>query len=534
MCIRSFQKIRFCYCCSLLCSMLALTVLPLLTKAQTTPQIQASCELACDERCGTLPIVPCKPSQTTSMISTKTDFELSAFPSLIPQNCPVPPQVACRQACPNVCSLSSGIVYPKFTVLAVLYAPPGCTSLPNATCQQQGYVDYSHQNSIGSQVTQKYSFQDTVTTIMDTTFKALDFLTMSSTDSWSTTTSQTTTATQTVTKTAGSELKTNPSPDGINHDEDSFVLLLNPAVGIYAIPPISNITSMVHGTTSWAVGIKPYIDQFGVTHNAPLTVQYSVGQLKALISAPNQQDLLIERGFTSDDFTQILSTDPFANGSTAIDIKRFSALPYNVTYEALSPATDSDGNQVMRCDAATTTIVLKNETGQSNSGDFSTSYTSSFNMSVGIPKVITSDFKDETKWTQESVNTQSSTSDTSATMQISCHSSAWKDPYGRPTIVGVFWDNIYNSYMFAFLDVSHANLLAQGTLKNASGNSLAQKDVSLVYGKKTYRTRTDSNGAFRFYEAAATVRPRRRAKIVVDGASKTVATGQEKTVIVQH
>lgn len=60
----------------------------------------------------------------------------------------------------------------------------------------------------------------------------------------------------------------------------------------------------------------------------------------------------------------------------------------------------------------------------------------------------------------------------------------------------VYWDTVYNSFMFAFPPEPP---MASGILRNAAGKALVSQPVSLSVGSQKLTTFTDANGGYRFY-----------------------------------
>ncbi len=72
--------------------------------------------------------------------------------------------------------------------------------------------------------------------------------------------------------------------------------------------------------------------------------------------------------------------------------------------------------------------------------------------------------------------------------------------YSGPVDVLVYWDTIYNSFMFAFPTVAPT---VTGIFKNAQGQPVPHQEVQLAAGGHTFMTFTDAKGQYRFYGAPA-------------------------------
>ena len=151
--------------------------------------------------------------------------------ALCPENhpsCNLPPPPPPPKPCPSL----TGAIFPKYYVLGLVYAPPGCTSTAGAQCSGQSSVNYSTGSSMGTKISTSASFNVGVDVSVDTSFgiPIVGQLTVGVSGGYSTTSSDSTT--QTVTKSQSLEIAVSGSGDGVNHNADYFILLLNPAVAL--------------------------------------------------------------------------------------------------------------------------------------------------------------------------------------------------------------------------------------------------------------------------------------------------------------
>ena len=111
-------------------------------------------------------------------------------------------------------------------------------------------------------------------------------------------------------------------------------MLLNPAVALRASAANrSTLEGCVPTQINWQVAA------FGSQTLETYTV--SVSQLKNPQSLPpNVANVFNAHGFTANDFANILTLDPFAQGQTTIDPVRFAATTWALPYEP--PATGSN------------------------------------------------------------------------------------------------------------------------------------------------------------------------------------------------
>jgi hypothetical protein len=122
-------------------------------------------------------------------------------------------------------SLTPGIIYPKYQVQSIIYDPPGNHSSNGFQNTETDGTSTSVGSSFGSGQSVTYSF-------------GTSFMGVGSTISWtvgnSTTTGNSTQVTQTVSDALGVSIASNPSsPNAINHQQDLFIIWVNPAVVVY-------------------------------------------------------------------------------------------------------------------------------------------------------------------------------------------------------------------------------------------------------------------------------------------------------------
>jgi len=77
--------------------------------------------------------------------------------------------------------------------------------------------------------------------------------------------------------------------------------------------------------------------------------------------------------------------------------------------------------------------------------------------------------------------------------------------YTGPEEMGIYWDSLYGSFMFAPLDLTSSVVIHKGTVTNAAGKPVAGEPVNLELDGKTYRTYTDYHGNYQFVTAAENV-----------------------------
>ncbi len=345
----------------------------------------------------------------------------------------------------------SGIAH--YTVLTLVYAPPGTNG-----GQSTSLVDYGSGSALGTTTSMSSSFKagfDTGASIKKVL--GLDF-SLSNTDTDS--------SSLEIKKTASLDLTFNgPSADGIDHDEDTFYLWLNPQVTV-TVDPENNL--------DWQLGLS------GPTMNIQAV---HVGWLKNPGSMPpGVQEQLKLAGLTASDYADILAIDPFTAREPVIDPDRFVPTTFSFPYAPPLHATDP---------VPTLKYV------QTNSLAYSTSHTAQVEYGVGITgegEVVKLTLKvvGQLQWTNTATSASAVSSSQSATVVVGGPAFG----YTGPTDVLVYWDTVYSTYMFAF--ASQAPRIS-GVATDSLGKPLMYQPVALSYDSLTFTTFTDGKGEFRFY-----------------------------------
>jgi len=356
----------------------------------------------------------------------------------------------------------SGTFNPRYLILTVVYAPPG-TGGPGGT---RSSVQYASSSTTGSAFSVDSSFKAEVDFSASASF--LGLLETGISGGYSSASSDGRSIevrkanTETITVQGG-------AADGINHDADLIYLWLNPRVAVVARD----------NNAQWAVGV-----------NGPaMRVQYVyVGWLKNPATMPvGTRNELAAANITPDDYAQILSQDPFANGSTTIDPSRYRQTnmiyPYQPPFEQGAPSP-SWQTQVRNTTISTTTSTTTSSyyVGYSiSSGPFADWFGAKMKTSGKFTWTNTS------KWSTSNDSTQS------ATLTITSPSFG----YTGPTAIAVYWDTIYGSFMFAPAPLPTPS--ARGKMLDTAGKPVPHKEVNLVVGRKVWRTFTNMKGEYVFY-----------------------------------
>jgi hypothetical protein len=367
----------------------------------------------------------------------------------------------------------------RYVILTVVYAPPGTNG-----GKSNSSVDYGASSSTGTTTSISNSFKETVAATATTGAAGFEA-------SAGFTTSQTTTDTSSldIKKTASSDIQVaGPPADGINHDEDLFYLWLNPQLTV-TIDPGNNL--------NWSLGAA------GPT----MIVQYvRAGQLKnPSLMPPGLQQQLAAAGLTTADYATILATDPFATGGTVIDPNRFLPTPQSFPYEPPFTATDAVP-QIKYVQANTVTYTASHAVQVA----YGVSIGASGGLDLGFLKVnlkVTDTFE----WTNTATSSSTSASTQSATVTVGGPAFG----YTGPTDVLVYWDTVFNSFLFAFDDGAPS---VSSVLKDTAGQPVPNSPVTLTAGPHKFSTFSDAKGGYRFYGVPA-------------GPGKVSALGKEIDVV---
>ncbi len=404
---------------------------------------------------------------------------------------------ACQSACvekPPVCKGGTGGIFPRYYVLGLVYAPPGCSSTSSLKCSAVSSVDYGALSSMGTKVSAKNSFSANVNVNVDVSFLFPDIAQFFSAGGGYETSSSDS-ASETVTKGINLDVSESGNGDGVDHDQDQFILLLNPAVAVQETQQtIGNTCSSVTVVNWWfgmsgSTGTQDLFNLYVEELKNPSKMRSNVAaQLQAL-------------GFTTSDYQTILSLDPFWNGSTTIDRTRFIPTLYAFPYEP--PLQDADcNNGVCSCMAFKEAITNQLQTDVQHESE--TQYSVSFKeklpggFDVGIFNFGPSSDQKFT-WTSSSTTDDMTSNTQSATATVVCPS----PNYTGPVEMVIYWDTLFGSFLFVPTVLTPQTLiLDRGTAADASGRPVRHEPVTLAFSGKTYHTWTNNHGEFVFFRPA--------------------------------
>jgi hypothetical protein len=374
-----------------------------------------------------------------------------------------------------VSELRQGVVYPKYYILTLVYAPPGCTTTAAFRCSGNGIVDYQSGSSTGTKVSTQESFTSDTGLSVDAGISKDEskdgVKPFSSSLSLGFSNTVTDGFSETIAKTQTLDIKVQALADGIDHGQDLFFLLLNPAVSVIALGKMAQ----------WNLGFAGDSAQL---------YRLSVSELKNPGSMPKDvADELRNRGFTNEDFQTILAQDPFSQSQATVDPVRFVPTTLTFPYEPPDSASCPGG----ACTCASITSTIKNDFAREVTRQYQSKYSTSASIGVAVPGLNLKDTESWT-WTNTSSKTSTTGSSNSASVTISCPSFN----YEGPTLMSVYWDTLYGSFVFSPTQTNPAFVIQKGHVSNGLGKSVQGQLVGLTIGRKIYHTFTDKNGGYRF------------------------------------
>jgi len=377
--------------------------------------------------------------------------------------------------------IGSGTMRPKYYVLSLLYSPPGANGGKSSSV-----VDYASGSTAGTTTSTSSSFKVGLNVTAGTSFNPLGLIKLGGSSEFTASSTTTDTTAENIAKSQTWDIKVpGPGADGINHDHDMFLLMLNPLIEA-SIYPGSNVV--------WNMGVDGQVMNIQSVY---------VGWLKDPGTMPaGVKQQLDAAGLNTADYAQILSANPFANGASTIDSSRFLPTPQSFPYEPPFSAADP---------VFTSSIATQNTVNVTDTHTVQHQYGVTASISGGI--AITLKIASSLEWTNTNIMGTSTTSQQSATATVGGPAFG----YRGPTDVVVYWDSIYNSFMFAFPADPPT---ASGTLLDSSGKPASYKPVTLTVGSHTFKTFTNDQGKYRFYGA-----PGGNGSLAVEGNKFPVVVG---------
>jgi hypothetical protein len=358
--------------------------------------------------------------------------------------------------------IGSGTMRPKYYILTVLYSPPGANGGKSSSL-----VDYASGSTAGTTTSTTSSFKTGLNVSANTSFNLLGLVKLGGSTEFTASSTTTDTTAENISKSQTWDIKIpGPGADGINHDHDMFLLMLNPLLQA-SIYPGNNVV--------WNMGVDGKVMNIQSVY---------VGWLKnPSTMPPGVKQQLDAAGLNTTDYAQIVSANPFGNGASTIDPNRFLPTPQSFPYEPPFSAADP---------VFTSSIATQNAVTVTNTHTVQHQYGVSASISGGI--VVALKAASSLEWTNTNSMGTSTTSQQSATATVGGPAFG----YRGPTDVVVYWDTIYNSFMFAFPPEAPA---ASGTVLDSTGKPVSYMPITLSVGPQTFKTFTNDKGQYRFYGA---------------------------------
>jgi hypothetical protein len=314
-----------------------------------------------------------------------------------------------------------GTVRPSYMLLSVIYAPPGTNG-----GKSQSTVDYGTGSTTGSTVSVTKSFEAGIE-IKVSVGSALNKVTAGF--SFSETNTDEVSIQQTNTDTSDFKVY-GPPVDGIDHDYDLFILWLN---------PLLRLTADTQNNVTWAPGIDG---------EKMLCVPVAAGLLKNPASmSPDLQQDLAAAGLGPGDYLNLLRSgaNPFVVPQLdlvgpptpiAIDPNRF--LPVSVPELSYQPPMAANATSPVTSYTATHSVD------QTTTNTLQVKLAVSLGASLGV-SIASLDVTDSFTWTTTSSFSTESKSTQSAALAIGGPAYG----YTGSINLNVYWDTIYNTFMFA-------------------------------------------------------------------------------------
>ncbi len=390
-----------------------------------------------------------------------------------------------RWSCPADCEYyepysETATLRPKYYILTVIYSPPGSAG------GTASYVTYESGETVGSKVTATKTFKEdikvTASASMGVAGDKVDLAARfqivkarSQGDAVEIRKKDTTVLGPTY----------GPNADGIDHDQDTIWLWLNPAV------------DFVFGETT--------VD-WGFNGVGPAALQWVyAGWLKdPSRMPPGVARTLADYGITADDYPGILAADPLASGAAEAD--RYEMLDITFPYE---PPYYAGGKVPLQ-----QYVVEDSETNSHSSvrtQDQTVGFSVAAEVGVGAWRAKVA-FDNNFTWSRTRAKEKSTGTAGKTTVAVGGPSYG----YTGPTLMGVYRDQLYGSYMFAPVT---GPLYMAGRVTSQSGQSVAGREIAIVAGGRTYRTFTNADGEYRLVGPKSGV-----AQIRFAGATKGVST----------
>lgn len=361
---------------------------------------------------------------------------------------------------------STGVLYPKYLILFVLYAPPGTQGGLSTSS-----VTYASGSTAGTTVSAQNGFKQGYAVSVEASNGIIGDILGGGSVSTNFGYARNASNAQAldIKKSASTQISvTGPSSDGIDHDHDVIWLWLNPSLRASTTP----------SALKWTVdtGIAADIQYVYVGHlKNPALMPLGVAQR------------LQQYNIGVQDYAEMLKADPFAQGSATVDPARhkqlFTTFPYEPPYGPGDPVIPF-------------TFNAQGQMSSSQSSSVSNEYTVGLSITAkqSFIDLVKLEEKVSGQWTWTSVDTTGSSSGSSESATVTVGGPSYG--YTGPTDMAVYEDVLYKTFLFVPVTTTLRSL--HGTLRLPTKRSLAGTEVTLIANGLKYRTFTDAKGNYRF------------------------------------
>jgi hypothetical protein len=389
------------------------------------------------------------------------------------------------------------IIFGKYLVLTVVYAPPGTTAPPTTSGEPSfSTVNYESDSSTGSTITNSSSFKSDYKVSVNVECKVC-VLGPSGGASFEYTKNNTQTNAININKKTSSIITdSGPVENGVDHNFDQIWVLLNPKFDV-----------TINGTQiTWA--LDP--DQ-----SAGLVQYLYAGQLNGSSQIPPGvlQDLQAV-GITSADYQTILAADPLAQCVAPVaaqvqsqQVRLPSPLPVPPA-PCLTPAPTAPRyvptNQNLPYDpplAANNPVPLQtysldNSTISTQTNSYEYDYAVGMTAGGGfdLSAVVNETLTIQGTWTWTEINTTAAQTGTEQKSSLIMGGPTFG--YTGPVNMDVYFDTVYQTFAFVPNELSPDAL--HGAVSSSQGKPVAGQLVTAVAAGVTYRTYTNAKGEYHF------------------------------------
>ncbi len=395
---------------------------------------------------------------------------------------------------PNPPAPVSGIVFGKYLILTVVYAPPGTTA-PQTTTGEQSFsqVSYESDSTTGTTTTNSSSFKQDYQVSLKSDCADVCFL--NGGVSFEYTENKTHSNSLSVNKKTSSVI-TDPGPveDAVDHNFDQIWLFLHPKFDV-----------TISGTNiNWT--LDP--DQ-----SAGLVQYLYAGQLKDPSKiAPGVLKDLQAAGITPDDYKVILSADPLAQclpvvieearsprppGGPPLPVlcqtpaptaPRYVPTNINLPYDPPFAPGEPVPLQTYSIDNSSVTTNT-----DSVENDYSIGVTVSLNQFTFL-SLFAASLTTQDTWTWQDITTTATQTGTEQKASLTMGGPAYG--YSGPANMDVYYDTLYMTFAFVPNELSPDAL--HGTISSSQGKPVVGQLVTATAAGVKYRTYANAKGEYHF------------------------------------